>query len=230
MTSESLIEESRPDLGSVIRDSMELIGANARTLVPAALLLVSLPALMAGLAHLGHAHFLTFVFFLIGWAGSSAFLGFAVYAVARDMDGMPATPAECAAIARTVWLPLVGLTLFVGVAICVGLVFLVIPGVLAALMWCVAAPVLVLEGADIPTALRRSVALTDRRRWKLLLIFLVMFFVLACIEAILMLWPEALSHPFPLLKVVAEAAVHGGLEIIWVVVITVVYKDLLVGR
>ena len=230
MTSESLIEESRPDLGSVIRDSVELIGANARILVPAALLLVTLPALLAGLAHLDHAHFLSFVFFLLGWAGGNAFLGFAIYAVARDMDGMPATPQECWAMARTVWLPLVGLTLFVGVAVCIGLVFLIVPGVIAALMWCVAAPVLVLEGTDISTALRSSLVLTDHRRWKLLLIFLVMVVVLACIEAILMLWPEALSHPFPLLRVVAEAVVHGGLEIIWAVVITVLYKDLMVAH
>ena len=81
-----------------------------------------------------------------------------------------------------------------------------------------------------PAPVRRSVALTDHRRWKLLLIFLVMFVIMAVIEAILMLWPEALSHAFPLLRVVGEAAVHGGLEIIWVVAITVVYKDLLVGR
>jgi hypothetical protein len=97
-------------------------------------------------------------------------------------------------------------------------------------MWCVAGPVLVLEGTDIATALRRSVSLTNLRRWKLLLIFVVMFLVLACIEAILMIWPEALSHPFPLLKAIAEAVVHSGLSMISAVVITVVYKDLLVGR
>ena len=230
MTSEPMIEDSRPDLGGVIRDSVELIGANARTLVPAALLLVVLPALLTGLAHLGHAQFVTALLVLLSLAGSGAFQGFAIYAVARDMDGAPATAAECWALARTVWLPLVGLTLFMGVAIVIGFCLLIVPGVLIALMWSVAVPVLVLEGTDIATALRRSVALTHHRRWKLLLIFLVMFFVLACIEVILMLWPEAFSHTFPLLKVIAEAVVHGGLEVIGVVVVTVVYKDLLVER
>ena len=230
MTSEPLIEEARPDLGGVIRDSVELIGANGRMLVPAALLLVVLPALLTGLAHLGHAQFLAFIFALFSFAGTCAFQGFGIYAVARDMDGAPATPAECWTLARSVWLPVVGLTAFTAVAIAVGMILLIVPGVLIALMWSVAAPALVLEGTDIATALRRSVALTDHRRWKLLLIFLVMFFVLACIEAILMLWPEAFSHALPLLKVLAEAMVHGGLELIWVVVITVVYKDLLVER
>lgn len=228
--SESLIAESRPDLGSVVRDSFELILANGRFLVPPALLLVSLPVLLVGLAHLGHAQFLAFLFFLASLAGGSAFQGFAIYAVARDMDGAPATSAECWAIARTVWLPLVGLTLFMGVAICLGLILLIVPGVLVALMWCVAAPVLILEGTDIATALRRSVALTDHRRWKLLLIFVVMFFILACIEAILLLWPEALSHPFPLLRPLMDCLVSGGGHIISAVVITVVYKDLLVER
>jgi membrane-anchored glycerophosphoryl diester phosphodiesterase (GDPDase) len=230
MTSEPLIEDSRPDLGSVIRDSVELIGANWRTLLPAAMLLVALPALLTGLAHLGHAQFLTFLFGLTALAGGCAFHGFAIYAVASDMDGAPATAKECWAVARTLWLPLVGLTVFMAVSIVIGLCLLIVPGVLIYLMWCVAAPVLVLERTDIATALRRSVALTQNRRWKLLLIFLVMILVMGCIEVILMLWPEAFSHTFPLLKAVAEAAVHGGLELIGVVVITVVYKDLLVER
>ncbi len=230
MTSESIVDESRPDLGSVIRDSLELIGANGKALLTPALLMVALPALIVGLAHIAHSQFLAFVFAVITFGTSRAFEAFAIFTVARDMDGEPASPAEGWAVARKLWLPLSALTLFMGVSIAVGMILLIVPGVLIALMWCVAGPVLVLEGTDIATALRRSVTLTDRRRWKLLLIFVVLFLVLGCIEVILMIWPEALSHPFPLLKAVAEAVVHSGLSLISAVVITVVYKDLLVGR
>jgi hypothetical protein len=230
MTSEPIIDESRPDLGSVIRDSVELIGANGKALLGPALLMVALPAFLVGLAHIFHSQFLAFVFAIVTFAASRAFEAFAIFTVARDMDGDPASSAEGWAVARKMWLPLMGLTLFMAISIVVGLCLLVVPGILIALMWCVAGPVLVLEGTDIATALRRSVSLTDLRRWKLLLIFVVMFVVLACIEAILMIWPEALSHPFPLLKAIAEAVVHSGLSVISAVVITVVYKDLLVGR
>lgn len=231
MTSEPIIDESRPDLGSVIRDSVELIGANGKALLTPALLMVALPAFLVGLAHMAHSQFLAFVFAIVTFGSSRAFEAFAIFTVAaRDMDGDPASPAEGWAVARKMWLPLMGLTLFMGVSIAVGLCLLIVPGILIALMWCVAGPVLVLEGVDIATALRRSVTLTDLRRWKLLLIFVVMFLVLGCIEVILMIWPEALSHPFPLLKAVAEAVVHSGLSLISAVVITVVYKDLLVGR
>jgi hypothetical protein len=230
MTSDTLIEDSRPDLGSVIRDSVELLGANGKALLSPALLLVALPAFLTGLAHIAHAQFLTFVFGLISFGGSRAFEAFAIFAVARDMDGEPPSPSDGWAVVRKVWLPLVGLTLFIGLSVAVGMILLIVPGVLMALMWCVAGPVLVLERTDIATALRRSVALTDHRRWKLLLIFVVMFLVLGCIEVILMIWPEALSHPFPLLKVIAEAVVHSGLSMVSAVVITVVYKDLLVAR
>ncbi len=59
------------------------------------------------------------------------------------------------------------------------------PGVLLALRWSVAAPVLVLEGRGIPEAMGRSADLTRNRRWAVFLLFLIYFGIEFVLQAIL---------------------------------------------
>ena len=65
-----------------------------------------------------------------------------------------------AAGSRSRWFALLAVAAAVAAAVGVGTALFVVPGVLIFLIWSVAAPVAVMEGADLGTAVRRSALLT----------------------------------------------------------------------
>jgi hypothetical protein len=66
------------------------------------------------------------------------------------------------------WTELLGVAAIVGVLVCAGLMLLVVPGVIAYLVWVFATPVVVMERASISPALRRSTVLTRGHRGRIL--------------------------------------------------------------
>lgn len=66
------------------------------------------------------------------------------------------------------WPQLLGVSAIIGVAVCAGLMLLVVPGVIAYLIWVFAAPAVVMEKASVSPALRRSVVLTRGHRGRIL--------------------------------------------------------------
>lgn len=76
-------------------------------------------------------------------------------------------------IKKRIW-PLFGMSLFVGVVTVVGFFFFVIPGVFLLLIWCVVAPVVVLEGLGF-AALDRSQHLAKGSKWGVLGLLAVLF-------------------------------------------------------
>jgi hypothetical protein len=82
----------------------------------------------------------------------------------------------------SVVLPLIGLAIISGVGIMLGMILLIVPGVILALMWSVAVPALVVERVGVFEALGRSNALTKGAKWKifgLALIILVAYWLLS---------------------------------------------------
>ena len=80
----------------------------------------------------------------------------------------------------SVILPLIGLAIVSGIGIVLGFMLLIVPGVILALMWAVAVPVLVVERKGVFEALGRSHALTKGAKWKILglaLIILVAYWL-----------------------------------------------------
>lgn len=80
------------------------------------------------------------------------------------------------------------LTLALGFLVGVGLVFLIVPGVLLALMWSLAIPVMVLEDKGIGDSMSRSSQLTKGSRGKIFVIWLL-FAVLSFSVTALLQWP-----------------------------------------
>jgi hypothetical protein len=84
----------------------------------------------------------------------------------------------------SVVLPLIGLAIISGVGIMLGMILLIVPGVILALMWSVAVPALVVERVGVFEALGRSNALTKGAKWKifgLALIILVAYWLLSVV-------------------------------------------------
>jgi len=74
-------------------------------------------------------------------------------------------------------LPLIGLGVVSGLAICFAALLLVVPGIILAVMWYVAAPIVVAERESVFGALGRSVELTEGERWNIFVVLLVVFSV-----------------------------------------------------
>jgi hypothetical protein len=74
-------------------------------------------------------------------------------------------------------LPLLGLTIIVGLGLVLGMILLIVPGIILYIMWSVAAPALVAERHGVFTALGRSRRLTKGARWKTFGILLLVWIV-----------------------------------------------------
>lgn len=120
-------------------------------------------------------------------------------AAIEDLNGGRPQLGDCLATAVAVLLPLIAIGLVSGIAIFVGFLFLIVPGIYLALGWVVAVPVLVQEREGVFGSLSRSRALTRGSRWRLFamfLVMLVMLWVLSIPLGMFMALGGALGAPF----------------------------------
>ena len=88
--------------------------------------------------------------------------------VLARLDGKPATLRASLGAGLRFWPLAFAVQLVSGIAVLLGLVLLVVPGVVLALRWLVPVPVLMAEGLGLGDSLRRSTELTDGSRKPLL--------------------------------------------------------------
>jgi len=106
---------------------------------------------------------------------ASVVQGALIFAAVRDFNGENATLGEAFRIGLRYFFPLLGMGLLVGLGVMAGLVLLVIPGVLMALGWAIAAPIMIVEEKGITESIGRSWELTKGyKRWIFLLWVILM--------------------------------------------------------
>lgn len=110
-----------------------------------------------------------------GLLGEVFYTGAVAISLTRPREGRPPSLAE---IARMIeYRRLIAIDLIYGIAVAVGLVLLVVPGIAAFVWFALAAPVVEIEGRGVRAAFARSVELIRGRFW-------VVFAVLAPIELV----------------------------------------------
>ena len=90
------------------------------------------------------------------------------YGVVMELRGTPATMVRCVTVGLWRFLPALGVSLLVLVAVLGGLVLLIIPGMVLTCMLYVAVPASIVEKPGVLGALRRSRLLTDGYKWHIL--------------------------------------------------------------
>jgi len=90
-----------------------------------------------------------------------------LYGAFQAMRGRPVNLGECLKVGLSRFLPIIGLVICAYLAIWIGLIFFVVPGIIFAIMWYVATPVCVVEQKGPATSLLRSSELTKGHRWKI---------------------------------------------------------------
>ena len=106
--------------------------------------------------------FLTLLSWPLGWILAGAL----VYGTVRELRGRHASLLECIRGGLAVVFPVAGVAIVTGLAIWLGFVFLIVPGVIVLVMLWVAVPVAVVERPGVFRSLGRSRELTKGNRWR----------------------------------------------------------------
>jgi hypothetical protein len=101
----------------------------------------------------------------------------AVFLTVREIRGQRASVGEALRIGLGRVLPVLGVAILVSLAIGLGFIALVVPGLILLVMFWVAVPVAVVEQPGVLASLRRSAALTRGHRWKIFAILLIMMLI-----------------------------------------------------
>jgi hypothetical protein len=104
----------------------------------------------------------------------------------------PTTIALAYAAAKNSLLRVIGITIAVAIALGVGFMLLIVPGVYLALAWSLTIPVTVLEGGGLNVSTRRSKSLTQGSKGRIFVIYLliiVLVWVVSTLIQLLLLLP-----------------------------------------
>ncbi len=127
-------------------------------------------------------------------------------AISHVYLGRPATVAGSFSQVRGRILAVAGIGFCVGVAILLGCVLLIVPGVLLAVMWALTIPAAVLEGKSLVKATARSAELTKGHRGRVFLLG-ALFVLLIWIVSIILNLPVVVATFVVAMKAATPAAV-----------------------
>jgi len=146
----------------------------------------------------------------------------------QDIRGGPVSLTTAVQAVFSRFLPLIGLTICMGVAIAAGLLLLIVPGLILMIMWYVVLPACIVERRGVFASMERSSALTKGHRWPLFgtwLLFAIAGAILNAVVSALVGLTE--SSGLVMAGSLAWSALATAFGIIFTVV---VYHDLRVAK
>jgi hypothetical protein len=162
------------DVGAIIRRTFQIYVDQAPVLMPAAAVVFVISAVF-GVLLIAASPGLAFVAAVVSIVATTLFTGMVVELVSDIQDGR--RDASAGQLLRAVT-PVLGKLILVaivaGVGILIGFILIVIPGLILATLWSVAAPVVVLERPDGLRALGRSRELVRGNGWNVFAVILLL--------------------------------------------------------
>lgn len=181
------------EIGRVIERTFGVIGHNAVPFLAMAAVFAGLPQLVVAASRYmliggdtaaGFSATATMIGLVGGFftmAGGVIMQGGVMQGTIADLNGEKVSLSAMFETGFRHLLPLIGVAIVYGLAVFVSLFFLIIPGLIVAVVFSVAAPSVVVERTGVFGAFSRSRELTRNHRWMiffLLLIYWVLFFVI----------------------------------------------------
>jgi hypothetical protein len=164
------------DVGGTLNQAFSIYGSNAGVLLPVAFWLFLAVAIVNGLA--GSSVFLLLLASIVGIAAGTLYQGTVVNLVKDVQDGRRDFSAgELLSSAAPYVLPLVGAGILAGIAIGVGLVLIIVPGLILLTIWAVIAPVIVVENSGVMGSFGRSRELVRGNGWPVFGVIVVAFLI-----------------------------------------------------
>lgn len=134
-----------------------------------------------------------------------------VHGTVSDLNGKKASFGDCLGTGFRTFLPVIGLSIVMSVAVGFGFLLLVIGGIIMMLAWSVAVPVLVVEKTGVFGAFGRSAELTKGHRWAILGLFVLVLLLSGVLSAAtfpLHFLLQKASTPFALAGLMAISGIH----------------------
>jgi hypothetical protein len=169
----------------------------------------------------------TVVLGLLDFATKSLVGGAVIYGVVQDLRGRTFSVGDSIQIALRRLLPMLGVAICGAIAIGLGSVLLIVPGLILACMFFVATPACVAEQTGVFESLSRSRSLTKGYRWQVFGTFLLMLVVGIVLGAIVGLVFAATGEFGMVIFTQALGAVVGSFN---GVLISVFYYELRVAK
>ena len=201
------------DIGRVIQQLFQVLGRNFVTFLLLAVILAGVPALLVGLLQmnsLGRGQLFAWQSLIGGVVAGLAGLilqGTIIYGTVSDLNGRPASLADCLSVGLRSFLPLLGIGILLYTAVFFGSLLLLVPGIMMGLAWCVAVPAYVVEQTGVLGAFGRSAELTRGNRWRIFGLVVIYLVVLVILELVLGVFGS-----------VASISAGGGLSLMQVAV------------
>jgi hypothetical protein len=185
------------DVGNVLTRTFETYRDQFTLLVPAALALFLVVALLNGIVLTGGGLLATIVVLLIGTVATYWFQGMVVEAVRDILDGRrDHTVGSLFQSVMPVIVPLILVGLLAGIGIAIGLILLIVPGLILLTIWAVLAPVVVVERAAVLEAFGRSRQLVKGHGWQVFGVIVILFLITAAASAIVQAIFSGISDSF----------------------------------
>src|SRR5690349_7931724 len=172
------------DVGGTLSQAFSVYGAQAGVLIPLALGLFLIVAIVNGLV--AGTLILLPLGFAVSVAASTLYVGMVVTAVGDIEDGQrDYSIGDLVNSATPVILPLIGAGIVAGLLIGIGIVLFVIPGLYLLTIWAVIAPAIVLERKGVFESFTRSHQLVKGDGWRVFGVILSVFVIVFVVQIVL---------------------------------------------
>ncbi|MCG8425107.1 MAG: hypothetical protein MJE77_45080 [Proteobacteria bacterium] len=145
-----------------------------------------------------------------------------LYGVLQEMRGKHASAGACIEIGFKRLLPVLCVSVLTTLAVFLGVILFIIPGIILYTMFCVAVPVAVVEQPGIVESLTRSKELTDGHKGSIFAISMVLVLIAFSISLVTGFLRVALGSGGLIIDIIANVLI-GALS---AVVMVVIYHDL----
>lgn len=184
--------ETRLDVGGTLKQIFETYGSQAGVLLPVAFCLYLVVAVVDALL-VGSLALFPLVF-AVSVVAATLYQGMVVGLVKDVQDGQ--RDSSVGDLINSTWpvvLPLIGAGLLSGIAIGIGMILLVIPGLILLTIWAVIAPVIVVERSGVIAAFGRSRELVRGNGWQVFGVIFTIFVITAVVGVIVGIVGAAIS-------------------------------------
>jgi len=172
------------DVGGTLSQAFSVYGSQAGVLLPVAFMLFLVVAVVNGI--LAHSLVLLPLTLAVSVIAGTLYQGMVVGLVSDVQDGRRDSSVEdLIRSTGPVILPLIGAGILAGIAIGIGFLLFIIPGLILLTLWSVIAPVIVVERTGVFEAFGRSRALVRGNAWQVFGVIVVVFVIAAVVQAIL---------------------------------------------
>jgi hypothetical protein len=219
-------------VGHVVNEAASVLSRNFPVLF-AVTVIADLPALLLGQgvggegADVGTGIAAALLFALLMLVFSMLSQAVIVHVTFQNMRGRPVQLGDALNVAMQRFLPILGVALLVALLAGLGMLALIVPGVILAMMWFVAIPVCVVEQRSVWASMQRSAELTKGHRWKIFGMMILLLIISGVVSSLIALVVAFGGSIIVFIVNLIWTAIWGAF---FAVVVAVTYHDLRVAK